>query len=85
MPTDRRNDLQAFCEFARAQLANGRADLTLDEALVLWDCDNQTPEEREDTLQAIRRGLEDMKAGRTVDAFEFVARMRQKLQVHDAR
>jgi hypothetical protein len=36
--------------------------------------------EIKETLQAIQLGLDDMYAGRTVDAFEFVKRMRQKLQ-----
>ncbi len=40
----------------------------------------QVEEEREETLKAIQLGLDDMYAGRTVDAFEFVERMRQKFQ-----
>lgn len=41
---------------------------------------NSPEEEREETIRAIQRGLDDMYAGRTVDAFEFVERMRQKFQ-----
>ncbi len=80
MATGRSNDLMAFKGFIEEQLSNGGAGLTLEEALVRWEMENQTDEEKEDTLRAIRRGLDDMHAGRTVDAFEFVDRMRRKIQ-----
>jgi hypothetical protein len=80
MATERINDLLAFKGFIEKKLANGGTNLTLDEALIHWELENQTDDEREETLQAIRVGLDDMYAGRTVDAFEFVERMRQKLQ-----
>jgi hypothetical protein len=80
MSAERADDLRAFRDFANEQLANGGADMTLDEALALWEYDNSPEEEREETIRAIERGLDDMNAGRTVDAFEFVERMRQKLQ-----
>jgi hypothetical protein len=80
MATERINDLRAFKGFIEENLTNGGTNLTLDEALMNWEIENQTEEDREETLQAIRLGLDDMYAGRTVDAFEFVERMRQKLQ-----
>ena len=80
MATERINDLRAFKGFIEEKLANGGTNLTLDEALMNWEIENQTEEEREETLQAIQLGLDDMYAGRTVDAFEFVERMRQKFQ-----
>ncbi len=80
MATERSNDLLAFKGFIEEKLSNGATNLTLDEALVNWEIENQTDQEREETLQAIQRGLDDMYAGRTVDAFEFVERMRQKFQ-----
>lgn len=80
MATDRTNDLNAFREFVDAKLSNGGADLTLDEALALWEYMNSPEEERAETVRAIQRGFEDMNAGRTVDAFEFVERMRRKFQ-----
>ena len=82
MSTERVNDLSAFKGFIEEKLANGQTNLTLDEALVNWELENQTDEEREETLRAIRLGLDDMYAGRTVDALEFVERMRQKLRAH---
>jgi hypothetical protein len=78
--TERINDLEAFNGFIEEKLSNGETRLTLDEALMNWEIENQTEDEREETLQAIQLGLDDMYAGRTVDAFEFVERMRQKLQ-----
>ncbi len=80
MATERSNDLGAFRGFIDEQLAGGGADLTLDEALARWEYVNSLEEEREKTLRAIQHGLDDMHAGRTVDAFEFAERMRQKFQ-----
>ncbi len=80
MATDRINDLLAFKGFIEEKLAHAGTNLTLDEALINWEIENQTEEEREETLRAIERGLDDMYAGRTVDAFGFVERMRRRLQ-----
>jgi hypothetical protein len=80
MAIERINDLSAFKGFIEERLADGGTNLTLDEALVNWELENQTDAEREETFQAIRLGLDDMYAGRTVDAFEFAERMRQKFQ-----
>jgi hypothetical protein len=80
MASDRINDLSAFKRFIEERPAGGGANITLDEALVNWELENQTDEEREETFQAIRLGLDDMYAARTVHAFEFAERMRQKFQ-----
>jgi hypothetical protein len=80
MPTERSNDLRAFKSFIDDELKNGAADLTLDEALARWEYENSPEEEREATIRAIQCGLDDLYAGRTVDAFEFVERMRRKFQ-----
>jgi hypothetical protein len=79
MPTDRANDLRSFCDFA-IRLTAGEPDVKLDEALDRWEHETSPESEREETRRAIARGLDDMHAGRTVDAFEFVDRMRQKLR-----
>jgi hypothetical protein len=78
MATERANDLRAFKGFIDEQLANGGADLTLDEALARWEYENQTEEEREETIQAIRKGLEDMYAGRTRPFEEFDREFRER-------
>lgn len=85
MAIDRINDPRAFRDFLDAKLSNGGANLTLDDALGLWEHENQADAEREETHRAIQRGLDDRAAGRTVDAFEFVGRMRQKFQPSDER
>jgi hypothetical protein len=78
MATDRANDLRAFKGFIEEKLSNGGADLTLDEALVHWEIENQTDEEREDTLRAIGQGLSDVEAGRTRPFEEFDREFRSK-------
>ncbi len=65
MATERFNDLRAFKGFIEEQLSNEGADPSLDEALVNWEIENQTDEEREDTIRAIHQGLADVEAGRT--------------------
>ncbi len=54
--TDRINDLRAFRIFVDEKLSNGDADLTLDDALVQWEYENQTDAERQATLAAGARG-----------------------------
>ena len=58
------NDLRAFKGFIDEQLANGGADLALDEALARWEYENSSMEEREETIRAIQSGLADIEAGR---------------------
>ncbi|MDR3620737.1 MAG: hypothetical protein P4L85_15400 [Paludisphaera borealis] len=79
MPTDRVNDLPAFKAFLDEKLSNGGANLTVDEALALWEIENQTDQEREETLEAIRRGFADLEAGRTRPFEEFDREIREKL------
>ncbi|MGE3818346.1 MAG: hypothetical protein AB7I30_02835 [Isosphaeraceae bacterium] len=78
MAAERVNDLRAFKEFIEEKLLVGRVDVTPEEALSHWEIENQTDEEREETLQAIQEGLEDMRAGRTRDAREVLAELRRK-------
>ncbi len=81
METVRANDLKAFRDFADAKLSNGGANITLEEALDLWEYENQTDEEREETAVAIREGLDDMYAGRTRPANEVLADLRKKFRL----
>jgi hypothetical protein len=50
MATERINDLLAFKGFIEKKLANGGTNLTLDESLIHWELENQTDDEREETL-----------------------------------
>ena len=78
MATERTNDSRAFRDFLDAKLTHSEASLPLDEALALWDYENRTDEEREDTIQAIREGLEDMDARRTRPIEEFDREFRER-------
>jgi hypothetical protein len=60
MATERANDLRAFRQYIDEQLTNGGSELTLDDALVNWEVENQTDEEREETLQAILEGSQTL-------------------------
>jgi hypothetical protein len=64
MATERANDLRAFRQYIDEYLSNGGSQMTLDQALIYWEAENQTDEEREETLKAIEQGLLDVAAGR---------------------
>jgi hypothetical protein len=72
MGTERINDVRAFRSFLDEKLSRCGNALTLDEALELWEFENLTDAERQDTLQAIRQGLADVDAGRTRPAEDVV-------------
>ncbi len=79
MATDRTNDPRAFRDFLDAKLSNGGADLTLEECLALWDYENESDEERDATVHAVREALDDMRAGDTgIPAREALADIRRK-------
>lgn len=78
MAIERSNDLRAFRGFIDEQLANGQADLALDEALARWEYENSSQEERTETIQAIQRGLADIEAGRVRPVEDFDREFRQK-------
>ena len=56
MPTERINDLAAFKAFIDEKLS-GECEPQPDEALALWEFENQTNQEREQALEAIREGF----------------------------
>ena len=78
MAIDRINDLRAFREFLDAKLSNGGQSLTLDDALGLWEHENQTEEERRETHRAIQQGLDDIEAGRVRPFHDFDREFRHK-------
>ena len=79
MIIDRRDDLKAFHEFVREQLANGGATLTPAETLALWELQHPSNEERAATVEALREALDDMRAGDTgIPARDFLAELRRK-------
>jgi hypothetical protein len=78
MSIERSNDLRAFKGFIEEKLSHPGASLTLDEALGLWEYENQTEQEREETRRAIHQGLADVNAGRTRALDEFDREFREK-------
>jgi hypothetical protein len=79
MATDRSNDLRAFKHFIDEKLSNGGGNLTVDEVLSLWDIETQSATERQETVQALREALDDMRSGDTgIPAREFLAEARRK-------
>ncbi len=76
MAIERANDLLAFKSFIDEQLA-GETVPTVDEVLARWEYENESDEEREQTLEAIRRGLADVEAGRVMPAREAVTQLRR--------
>lgn len=78
MAIERSNDLRAFKNFIDEQLANGGADLALDEALARWEYENSSMEEREETIRAIQSGLADIEAGRVRPIEDFDREFRLK-------
>jgi hypothetical protein len=78
MSTERADDLQAFRSFIDQQLANGTVP-SLGEALVRWDLENATDDERAASVQAIKEALDDMRSGDTgIPASEAIALLRRK-------
>lgn len=84
MATDRANDLLALRSFIDEQLS-GETVPTVDEVLARWEYENESDEEREETLDAIRRGFADVHAGRVVPAREAVAELRRKHNLPELR
>jgi predicted transcriptional regulator len=84
MATERADDIQAFRSFIDEQLATTGGTLpTVGEILARWEFENETPEEREEGLEALRRGLADADAGSVVPAREAIAELRRKHNLPD--
>ncbi len=78
MTTDRINDVRAFRSFLDEKLSNEGANLTLDEALGLWEYENASDEQRAETRGAIQQGFADVEAGRVRPLEDFDREFRQK-------
>ena len=77
MATDRINDSRAFRDFLDAKLSEGGTP-TLEHAIGLWEHENATEAEREETREAIRQGLADVDAGHVRNLAEFDREFRRK-------
>jgi len=84
MAIERANDLHAFRSFVDEQLANGGAELKLDEALARWEFENKTDDERSATIRALKEALADMEAGDTgIPAREALAELHRKYHLSE--
>ena len=63
-------EIDSFHRFATERMRNGGGDLTMDQLYDHWRAENPTDQELEESLQALKRGLADMKAGRIHPAEE---------------
>lgn len=65
------NDLKSFHRFVGEQLTNGGARLTPEEVWNMW-------RERQDSIAAVREGIEAVDAGRTKPLEEFIKDFRAR-------
>ncbi len=82
MAAERVNDLLAHRSFIDEQVS-GETIPSVDEVLTLWEYENQSDDERHESLEAIRRGLADVEAGRVMPAREAIAELRRKHRLSD--
>jgi len=78
MATECKNDLESFHQFVGDRLKSGGANLSPEQVLALW-------RDRLETVEAIREGLDDVKAGRVRPAGEVLEELRGKLDVQQDR
>lgn len=77
-------ELHSFHNFLGKKLAEPGTDvLSPEEALDLWRLENPTPQEHAAAVDAIREGLEDMRAGRLQPARDVLAELQRKHNVPD--
>jgi len=69
------HDLDSFHDFATQMLAHRREALSFEELFEQW-CAKR---EREETIAAVREGIADAEAGRTVDIKDADAMIRTRL------
>lgn len=72
MAVEVQNDLQSFHRFVEEQLRNAGCRLSPEQALAMW-------RERLDTIESVRRGIDDVEAGRTRPADEVLAELREEV------
>ncbi len=81
MSTESSTELQRYHQFQKELLTQGRTDLSPEEVLRLWRAQQQ---DYADTVEAIREGLVDVKAGRTEPLEHFDRKFREKHNIpHD--
>lgn len=75
MATETKSELLEFHQFTADVLRSGIKDISPEECLELWRAQQH---ELDTSLAAIRRGIEDAKAGRSKPLEQFLRDFRQK-------
>ena len=83
MSVERYNDLVAFRGFIDQKLSDGGGNLTPDEVLAEWEFTNQSDHDRAETLNAVRKGIEDIEAGRSRPARDVMVDLCRKYNLAD--
>ena len=73
-------ELADFSRFLTEQLSSGETDITPEQALELW---RTIQREREDANEGIRRGLEDVRAGRGDPLDQYVSGFKKANNITD--
>lgn len=73
-------ELDQFGQFARQALHDGQLCESLEEMVELWREHELSPEELQESVQAIRRGVQDAHAGRIRPATEVFEELRARYQ-----
>lgn len=68
--------VDSFHEYAVSELRNGGTSLTIDELYDRW----RELREREETIRAVKKGMEQIERGECMTLEEAQCRIRQKLQ-----
>lgn len=74
-------DLDSFHQFASRAIALRGQGLSIDELVEQW----RAEQEREETIESVRRGVEDADAGRVRSLAEVDKAIREKLAFPDRR
>lgn len=77
MATETKSDLERFYEFVGGIVRTGQGEFTPEDCVALW---RQIHEEMDESLAAIKRGLEDMEAGRGQPVHEAFADIRREIE-----
>jgi predicted transcriptional regulator len=68
MPAETQTELRSFHEFVAAQLQSRDASQSPEQVLAMW-------RERRETIASVRRGLDDLDAGRVTPAADVLERL----------
>ena len=74
MATETQCELTDFYQFVGQQVADRNVKMSPEQAVALW-------RHRQAELAAIREGLADVEAGRTIPLDEHIRRMRERFQI----